>query len=273
MGGSGRGGELIRSPGADPTDMSDTGETAPRNPAGTRLTLDLWHPNCWAIEATDGAGGGILAHAVYTAPETEPGVEAGTRAETVNGLFTAYGESAGAVDVLLGRIRDSDLAGEVLELRERFDADRTRAPGAVTREFFLEYDPGEMACPTLLEHGFVHSAPIRIEAGRETWQVCFAAERTALDDALDRVREDAGAEVSVESVTTAGVDHSEWDRRLGTLTPAQREAFEHAREAGYYRWPREASTRELAEGLGISKTTLLEHLRKAEAKFLGPDDS
>ena len=249
--------------------MSDAGETTGGRPAGTRLTLDLWHPNCWAIEATDGTGGGILAHAVYTAPEAGTGVET----DPVNGLFTAYGESAGAVDALLERIRDSDLAGEVLELRERFDADRTRAPGAVTREFFLEYDPGEMACPTLLEHGFVHSAPIRIENGRETWQVCFAGERAALENALDRVREDAGAEVSVESVTTAGADRSEWDRRRETLTPAQHEAFEHARETGYYCWPRETSTRELADGLGISKTTLLEHLRKAEAKLLGPGDS
>lgn len=253
--------------------MSDTDGTTPRGPAGTRLTLDLWHPNCWAIEATDGAEGGVLAHAVYTAPEAEADVEVETGTGTVNGLFTAYGDSAGAVDALIERVRDSDLAGEVLELRERFDAGRTRAPGAVTREFFLEYDPGEMACPTLLEHGFVHSAPIRIEDGRETWQVCFAGERAALEDALDRVRRDAGAEVSVESVTTAAADRSEWDRRLETLTPAQHQAFEHAREAGYYRWPREASTRELADGIGVSKTTLLEHLRKAEAKLLGPERS
>ena len=248
--------------------MSDTGEAGEtRAPAGTRLTLDLWHPNCWAIEATDGVGGGVLAHAVYTAPEAAAAVE-----ETVNGLFTAYGESTAEVDALLERVRDSDLAGEVLELRERFDAQRTRAPGGITREFFLEYDPGEMVCPTLLEHGFVHSAPVRIEDGRETWQVCYAGERAAIEDALARVREDAGAEVSVEAVTAAAAtDRSERARRIETLTPAQREAFEHAREAGYYRWPREASTRELAGGLGVSKTTLLEHLRKAEAKLLGPD--
>ncbi|MEF8867242.1 MAG: helix-turn-helix domain-containing protein [Haloarculaceae archaeon] len=248
--------------------MSDSREPGRAGePAGTRLTLDLWHPNCWAIEATDDDDGGVLAHAVYTAPETD----AGTGDERVTGLFTAYGGSATEVDALLERIRASDLAGEVLGLRERFDANRTRAPGAVAREFFLEYDPGEMVCPTLLEHGFVHSAPVRIEGGRETWQVCYAGERDDVEDALDRVREGAGAEVAVEAVTDASTGRSERDRRLETLTPAQREAYEHAREAGYYRWPREASTRELADGLGVSKTTLLEHLRKAEAKLLGPE--
>jgi len=46
--------------------------------------------------------------------------------------------------------------------------------------------------------------------------------------------------------------------------------YEHAREAGYYEWPRGASTRELADDLDVSKTTLLEHLRKAESKLLDP---
>jgi len=60
------------------------------------------------------------------------------------------------------------------------------------------------------------------------------------------------------------------EQRLDTLTTTQREVYEHAREAGYYEWPREASTRELAADLDVSKTTLLEHLRKAESKLLDP---
>lgn len=63
---------------------------------------------------------------------------------------------------------------------------------------------------------------------------------------------------------------TERSRRLDTLTRSQREAFELAREEGYYRWPREVSTRELAAEMDISKTTLLEHLRKAESKLLDP---
>jgi predicted DNA binding protein len=37
---------------------------------------------------------------------------------------------------------------------------------------------------------------------------------------------------------------------------------------GYYRWPRAVSLQELAERLGLSKATVAEHLRKAEAKVL-----
>jgi predicted DNA binding protein len=231
----------------------------------TWLTLDLWHPNCWAIESTGETSGGVLAHSIYTSPKTD-----GNHSGKVKGLFTAFGADTPAVDALLEEIRDSEHAGELSELQERFGRERN-APGNVVREFFLEYDPDDMVCPTLLEHGFVHNAPVRIENGREEWQVCFVDERSEIERALDRVREDAGANVTIDSITTSEVaTTTARDQRLDTLTAKQRDVFEHAREAGYYQWPRQCDTRELAAALDVSKTTLLEHLRKAEAKLLDP---
>jgi len=200
---------------------------------GTRLTLDIWHPGCWAIDATEKVGGGVLAHAIYHSPKSD------ASPTSVNGLFTAFGESSAEVDALLEEISRSENAGDVLDLQQRFGRERD-APGNAVREFFLEYDPNDMVCPTLLKHGLVHSAPVRIEGGRETWQVCFTGDRSNLEDALDGVREDACAEVTVQSIHSG-----EWEgesarhHRLDTLTSAQREAFEYAQEAGYYSWPRE----------------------------------
>jgi len=229
---------------------------------GTRLTLDLWHPNCWAIGATEQTDGGVLAHAIYNSPSAE-------RPESVNGLFTAFGDTESEVEELLDTIQASPHAGDIHELQQRFGRARD-APGNVVREFFLEYDPDDMVCPTLLEHGFVHSAPVRIEDGREEWQVVFAGDRSEIEPALDGVREDAGAEVEVAAITTGDTNRPEREQRLDSLTPKQRETFETARDAGYYEWPRETTTRELADEFGVSKTTLLEHLRKAEAKLLDP---
>jgi len=231
----------------------------------TWLTLDLWHPNCWAIQSTRETAGGVLAHSIYTSPKTD-----GNHSGKVKGLFTAFADDEPAVDELLDEIRSSEHAGELSELRERFGRERN-APGNVVREFFLEYDPDDMVCPTLLEHGFVHNAPVRIENGREEWQVCFVDDRSEIDAALDRVRKDAGAEVSIDSITTSeAAATTARDQRLDTLTAKQRDVFEHAREAGYYEWPRKCDTRELAADLDVSKTTLLEHLRKAEVKLLDP---
>ncbi|RLM59256.1 transcriptional regulator [Halobellus sp. Atlit-31R] len=238
---------------------------AVENTSTTRLTLDLWHPDCWAIEATGQTNGGVLAHAIYNSPQTD-----GEHPRTVQGLFTAFGDDEDSVTALLDAIRASEHSGELLELQERFGRARN-APGNVVREFFLEYDPGDMVCPTLLEYGFIHSAPVRIEDGRERWQVCFLDDRSEIEPALDDVQRASGAEVEIDSITTSEAGAAaERELRVDTLTTQQRHVFDHAQEAGYYEWPRQASTRELAADLDVSKTTLLEHLRKAEAKLLDP---
>ena len=56
---------------------------------------------------------------------------------------------------------------------------------------------------------------------------------------------------------------------LDTLTDKQREALKAAMRNGYYDYPRRISATELAERLGLSKTTLVEHLRKAEGRLMG----
>jgi predicted DNA binding protein len=232
--------------------------------SGTRLTLDLWHPNCWACESTSEVPGGVLAHAIYNTPKAD------IERDSVNGLFTAFADSTEEIEELLATIESSPHSGELLELQERFGTGHA-APGNVVREFFLEYDPADMVCPVLLEHGFVHSQPVRIQDGREYWQVSFAGERGDIQPALDGVREDANADVTIERIASAGETGSrERNRRLDSLTPTQRKVFDLAREMGYYEWPRGCSTRDLADELDVSKTTLLEHLRKAEAKLLDP---
>jgi predicted DNA binding protein len=60
------------------------------------------------------------------------------------------------------------------------------------------------------------------------------------------------------------------------LTERQRTVVARALQAGYYEWPREIKSEELASDLGISRATLHEHLRKAERTLLsaalGVDD-
>ncbi len=51
---------------------------------------------------------------------------------------------------------------------------------------------------------------------------------------------------------------------LSSLTERQREVITTAQKHGYYEYPRRISTQELAGRLGMTKTTLIEHLRKAE---------
>lgn len=52
------------------------------------------------------------------------------------------------------------------------------------------------------------------------------------------------------------------------LTPRQRQALETAYLAGYFEWPRERTSAEVAELLGVSQPTFNRHLRFAERTLL-----
>lgn len=56
--------------------------------------------------------------------------------------------------------------------------------------------------------------------------------------------------------------------RPANLSERQYEVVTTAIEEGYYDWPRKAEAKEIAERLGITHPTFLEHLRKAEQKLI-----
>ncbi|KKN12785.1 hypothetical protein LCGC14_1013030 [marine sediment metagenome] len=51
---------------------------------------------------------------------------------------------------------------------------------------------------------------------------------------------------------------------LDDLTPRQRDAILLAKELGYYEWPRKMNAGQIAKHMNITKSTLVEHLHKAE---------
>ena len=58
------------------------------------------------------------------------------------------------------------------------------------------------------------------------------------------------------------------DDVLDALTRRQREILIAAKRYGYYDYPRRVNAEELARRVGVSKATLIEHLRKAEGRLV-----
>lgn len=72
--------------------------------------------------------------------------------------------------------------------------------------------------------------------------------------------------VSLSAFRTSGFFDLQSAKEI--LAPKQIEVFQKAVDYGYYEVPKKISIEELAEKLGLSPSTVAEHLRKAESKLL-----
>lgn len=222
----------------------------------SRLTLDIWHPDCWTLEATDRTEAGLLGHGVHEVDDHAVG------------WFTAFADRKSAVGALVEAARESPLTRLVRE----FDDRGTRMaqhpdPGNATCGLLVEYAAADSINGPIVSRGFVPDAPVRIVDGRELWTVLTTEPRERVDALVEEIRGECDADVRLASISRPVAEPA--DPRV-ELTVRQREVFELARERGYYAWPRGTTAADLAADLGVSKSTVLEHLRKAEARLLDP---
>ncbi|HKL30814.1 MAG TPA: helix-turn-helix domain-containing protein [Natrialbaceae archaeon] len=246
---------------ADDSGAEDTGDEATtgagKTNTGLRLTLSIWHPNCWTLEVTEGKDGGLLGHGVYTA------------GDKATGRFTVYAPSTEAVENLIEEIRASERIDRVWTLGHEFQYDSAMpTPGNTARGLLVEYSAHDSINDPLVNSGFYPDQPVRMTDGREYWTVVTYNPREEISERLDTVRRVRNAEVEVVRMT------AEDEREAGSLFPMdvftekQRQILRLAIEEGYYTWPRETSVSELAEIMGVSEPTVLDHLRKAESKLI-----
>lgn len=173
---------------------------------------------------------------------------------------------------------DQDTVREILEVESTVDHDRL--PEEMERLFtkdsneILQYErPACIECPCECVEEF--GSPVAeafTDNGSLTMRL-YLQEVKAIRQIVSRL------ETDFEGVRVNHLIRTDADRELSTqdigfvdrgqLTERQREALGTAHGMGYFEYPRRANASEVADSMGIDRSTLVEHLSRAQAKLLG----
>ncbi len=114
------------------------------------------------------------------------------------------------------------------------------------------------ACATLAESECFLTDAKALEGGGVLWHIL--AQKRSAAEALVKALEGDSIEVEVVSIRSA--------KPAGMLTERQEEVMSLAYKLGYFEFPKRINLTELAQKLGVAKSTLSEVLRTGEAKVL-----
>jgi predicted DNA binding protein len=120
-----------------------------------------------------------------------------------------------------------------------------------SREIFKEFDLD-----------LIYSTPFVISNEKLTFSVI--GDNKNLNKFIELIKIHAG---KIENMAFKKAAYQKHDI-LTVLTDKQRDIVIVAKKHGYYKYPRKINSGELAQKIGISKGTALEHLRKAEERLM-----
>lgn len=134
-----------------------------------------------------------------------------------------------------------------------------------------EPPPGTGILAAIEEVGAWDIPPIVYEGGWESWRV-LAFNEHSVRELFQLIRERA----EFRLVSLKPIDNVQMDKMMlvpasdlfSGLTDRQTSALVLGLEHGYYAIPSETRIDRLAKGVGVSPSTLSEHLRKAEVRIL-----
>jgi predicted DNA binding protein len=216
--------------------------------AHRQVELKLWHPGCWTLEVTDEHDGThVVEKSLYPTDDY------------VKGDFVLVSEGDYAVESFVEAIDDHRVVESTAILKRGDD----RARVVVT------YERSSSIVPEIVNSEFMPIEPVHITGGYEHWTVLVRSDR--LESVFRELEEEY--DVQLESIHEVDPQDSVQfadasDQIYDSLSARQLECMVKARDAGYYNWPREVAANDVADDLGISGPTFLEHLRKGEQKAL-----
>lgn len=138
----------------------------------------------------------------------------------------------------------------------------------ITEECLIEH-VNDTVVAYLNEHNCLLLPPLRYRNGAKFCRV-VALDSEQLTNLYQTLREVYQVDI-VSKKDITGIDHDtpliSHEEVLPDLSQRQQEVFVAAHELGYYEIPRDVTTSEIADRIGIDRRTVEEHLRRAENKI------
>ncbi|WP_048198673.1 helix-turn-helix domain-containing protein [Methanocella arvoryzae] len=206
-----------------------------RSPTGNSITISIGikHHDCWHYKLSKGLNATILVRYTYVLPNRQ--------LYGYQTIVTPALASLGPYLAKLPEIRRYSILSR--------GSGRAEVVTWAEQSSILEH---------LLKTNCVFIGPTVIRDGIENWQI-MAPSRVELQEAIASLEKHA----EIAYIRSSASAHSSEG-----LTERQTSALTAAVEMGYFDSPRRASIEDVAARLGISASTAVEHLRKAEKKVL-----
>lgn len=190
-------------------------------------------------------------------PIQETAARAGTETDTINRSTVPAG------DTVVEEFRFIEDAADELACAERFKS----MTFAGSRRYRFER-PVDQVCLCVAVETSGHPVT-NLRATEDCLYASFyAAESEDLSELIRSLTD--SFDLSVRRIVHSDVEHPDdlviLDR--GALTDRQLEALRTAHEAGYFDVPKGANAGDVADELGVSRSTFLAHLNKAQSKLL-----
>ncbi len=121
----------------------------------------------------------------------------------------------------------------------------------------------------IVEHDLIPVPPVRVYYGVEQWTL-LSDEKEKFDEFYRKLRRVGNAKIkSFKPFSSEFNLDSSFDVALPSpLSDRQREVLSVFHKEGYYDWPRKTTIKEVSEKFDQCRSTVQEHLRKAESRIM-----
>lgn len=213
-----------------------------------QITIEMRHPRCWGLELSKQfPGSHFIEKSTYQAEDH------------IKADLVVIVDEAPEMDAILEEARTHENVYNLTILKQA--GDRARV--------LVEYNKARSVIPTITKSNLMAIEPFHITKGYKYWTV--VAQKGTLSSQIEILEGEFQVQIKAihDFEGSQGVEYADVvDQLYSALSPRQREAMVKAVQEGYYQWPREVSADEIAESMGISGPTFLEHIRTGEQKVI-----